>query len=174
MTESDTTSEMPLTGTALMPALRLTAMIILTIALSACNSEPQADAESAAIDFAAERETLMALERAWSDMYGQRDVDGIAELLAEESILLAPGLGPVVGRDSVVAATRALMAAEATDGMSVSWEPQAVFISSSGDMAYDYGRARTTLADVTVVEGSYLVVWTKEDGEWKVAADIFN
>lgn len=64
--------------------------------------------------------------------------------------------------------------AEATDGMSVSWEPQAVFVSSSGDMAYDYGRARTTLADGTVVEGSYLVVWTKEDGEWKVAADIFN
>ena len=48
------------------------------------------------------------------------------------------------------------------------------FISSSGDMAYDYGRATTTLADGTVVEGSYLVVWTKEDGEWKAAADIFN
>ena len=174
MTESDTTSEMPLIGTALMPASRLVAMVILAITLSACNSGPQSDAESAAVDSAAERETLMALEREWSGMYGEGNVDGIAGLLANESVLLAPGLSPVVGRDSVVAATRALMAAEVTDGMSVSWEPQAVFVSSSGDMAYDYGRARTTLADGSVVEGSYLVVWTKEDGEWKVAADIFN
>lgn len=165
---------MPLPGTALTPASRLAAMVTLTITLSACDSGPQTDAEPAAVDFAAERETLMALERQWSGMYGEGDLDGIAELLANESVLLAPGLGPVIGRDSVVAATRRLMAAEAADGMSVSWEPRAAFVSSSGDMAYDYGRATTTLADGSVVEGSYLVVWTKEDGEWKVAADIFN
>jgi len=165
---------MPLTGTALMPVLHLVPMAILSIALSACNSGPQTDAKSAVVDLAAERETLMALERDWSSMYGQRDVDGIAALLASQSVLLAPGLNPVVGRDSVVAATRALMAAEDADGMSVLWEPQAAFVSSSGDVAYDYGRARTTLADGSVVEGSYLVVWTREDGEWKVAADIFN
>jgi len=123
---------------------------------------------------AAERETLMALERKWSDMYGRGDVEGIAALLAEDSVLLTPGQSPVVGRENVIEATRALLAADAADGLSVSWEPQAAVISSSGDMAYDYGRATTTLADGTVVEGSYLVVWTREDGEWKVAADIFN
>ena len=165
---------MPLSGIALMPALRLASMVVLTFLLSACDSEPQTDSETVAVDFAAERETLMALDREWSAMYGQRDVEGIAALLAGESVLLAPGLDPVVGRDSVVAATRALMSTEEADGMSVSWEPRAAFVSSSGDMAYDYGRARTTLADGTVVEGSYLVVWTKENGEWKVAADIFN
>lgn len=56
----------------------------------------------------------------------------------------------------------------------VSWKSEAAFVSSSGDMAYDYGRATTELADGTVIMGSYLVVWTKENGEWKVAADIFN
>lgn len=165
---------MPLTASTLMPVLRLAALVLLTIPLGACDADPQIDADSAPVDPAAERETLMALERAWSDMYGRGDVDGIAALLAGESVLLAPGLPPVVGRDSVAAATRTLLAAEADDGMSVSWEPRAAFVSSSGDMAYDYGRARTTMADGTVVEGSYLVVWTKEDGAWKVAADIFN
>ena len=116
----------------------------------------------------------MALERKWSDLYGQRNVDGIAELLAEKSVLLVPGQPPAVGRDSVLALTRDLIAGEAADGVSVSWEPEAVFVSSSGDMAYDYGRSMTKLADGTVIEGSYLVVWTKEEGGWKVAADIFN
>ena len=155
---------------ARMPILRGAFALLLTVALGACNTDAQTDTGSAGL----ERETLMALERMWSDMYGRGDVEGIAALLAEDSVLLTPGQSPVVGRDSVIEATRALLAADAADGLSVSWEPQAAFISSSGDMAYDYGRATTTLADGTVVEGSYLVVWTKEDGEWKVAADIFN
>ena len=155
-------------------AFRCAALAILAIVLSGCNTDPQIDAESVAADLAAERETLMALERNWSDMYGQGDVGGIAALLAKEPILLAPGHSPAVGRDDVVALTRALMDAEAADGVSVSWEPQDVFISSSGDMAFDYGRATSTLADGSVIEGSYLVVWIKEDGEWKAAADIFN
>lgn len=168
------TSETPPTRIALMPVLRLATMVVLTVVLSACDSDPQIDSEPVAVDLAAEGETLMALEREWSAMYGQRDLDGIAPLLASESVLLAPGLEAVIGRDSVVAATRALMSAEDADGMSVSWEPQAAFVSASGDMAYDYGQATTRLADGTVVEGSYLVVWTKENGEWRVAADIFN
>jgi len=153
---------------ALTPILRLAFAVLLVVALSACDTDARTGTASA------ERETLMALERKWSDMYGRGDVDGIAELLAEDSVLLAPGQTPAVGRDNVIEATRALLAADAADGLSVSWEPQAAFISSSGDMAYDYGRATTTMADGTVVEGSYLVVWTKENGEWKAAADIFN
>jgi len=155
---------------ARMPILRGALALLLAVALGACNIDAQTDTGSAGL----ERETLMALERKWSDMYGRGDVEGIAALLAEDSVLLTPGQSPVVGRDSVIEATRALLAADAADGLSVSWEPQAAFISSSGDMAYDYGLATTTLADGTVVEGSYLVVWTREDGEWKVAADIFN
>jgi len=155
---------------ARMPILRGALALLLAVALGACNIDAQTDTGSAGL----ERETLMALERMWSDMYGRGDVEGIAALLAEDSVLLTPGQSPVVGRDSVIEATRALLAADAADGLSVSWEPRAAFISSSGDMAYDYGLATTTLADGTVVEGSYLVVWTREDGEWKVAADIFN
>ena len=157
-----------------MPILRCAFSVLLAAALGACNTDAQTGTASAELDAAAERDTLMAMERKWSDMYGQGDVDGIAELLAGVWALPAPGRSRAVGRDSVIEATRARLAAGAADGLAVSWEPQAAFISSSGDMAYDYGRATTTLADGTVVEGSYLVVWTKEDGEWKAVADIFN
>ena len=116
----------------------------------------------------------MKLEQECSDMYGEGDIDGIAELLASESVLLVPGEPPAVGRDNVLALTVELLTAEAADRVSVSWKSEAAFVSSSGDMAYDYGRATTELADGTVIMGSYLVVWTKESGEWKVAADIFN
>lgn len=148
--------------------------ILLVIGIGACNQDPETDTQTTNINEAAEQEALMNLEREWSTMYGNGDVEGIADLLSEKSVLLAPGLSPAVGRDSVVAVTRALLAAEAADGVSVSWTPLAAFVSRSGDMAYDYGRASTTLSDGSIVEGSYLVVWTKENGEWKVAADMFN
>ncbi|PAP75451.1 YybH family protein [Rubrivirga marina] len=148
--------------------------LALALTLGACQPDPQTNAEAVAVDLAAEREAVMAPERESSAMYGRGDVDGIAALLADESVLPAPVRPPTVGRDSVVAATRALLAAEAADGVSVSWEPVDAVVSPSGDMAFDWGRAATTLADGSVVEGSYLVVWTREDGEWKVAADLFN
>ena len=152
--------------------IRTLPLAALALALGACNPSPQPATES--VDLSAERDTLMAMERDWSAMYGQGDADGIAALLADESVLLAPGRPPALGRDSVVAVTRALLAAEAADGVSVSWEPLDAVVAPSGDMAYDYGRATTTLADGSVVEGSYLVVWTRENGRWRVAADVFN
>lgn len=149
-------------------------LMVLSIMFSACSTDRQNNSGSAAVDLSKEREALMTLERKWSDLYGQGDVEGIAELLAEESVLLVPGQPAAVGRESVLALTRKLLAAEAADGVSVSWEPDTAFVSSSGDMAYDYGRAKTTLHDGSIMEGSYLVVWIKKNGEWKVAADIFN
>ena len=122
----------------------------------------------------AEREKILSLERAWSAMYGGGDVDGIADLLADDTVLLAAGSPPVIGRDAVVAATRAMISEAEAGNVMVAWEPEDAFLSASGDMAWDYGRATTTLADGSVIEGSYLVVWRKERGVWKVVADIFN
>ena len=41
-------------------------------------------------------------------------------------------------------------------------------------MAYVYGTALGTTPDETQVPMKYLEVWVKIDGEWKVAADMFN
>jgi uncharacterized protein (TIGR02246 family) len=125
-------------------------------------------------DPAAAREAIMALERSWSAMYGGGDVEGIADLLAQDTVLLAPGSGIVRGRDQVIAATRAMIANEESENVLVAWEPEDAFVSESGDMAYDYGRSTATLSDGSVIEGTYLVVWRKERGVWKVVADIFQ
>ncbi len=110
------------------------------------------------------------LESEWSDMFGQRDLEGIMELMARRSVLIMPGAEPIVGIEDVRRATKAMLKSDDQ----VSWKSDIAYVSSSGDMAYDYGTATTKLADGSSVEGYYLVVWVKEDGEWKVAADMFN
>jgi ketosteroid isomerase-like protein len=121
--------------------------------------------------FSGEEESrIIELEAKWSDMFGDRDLSGIMELMAPNSVLIMPGAKPVIGIKDIRLATKAMLESEDQ----VSWKSDFAYVSSSGDMAYDYGTATTKLPDGTSVEGNYLVVWVKQDGEWKIAVDMFN
>jgi hypothetical protein len=48
----------------------------------------------------------------------------------------------------------------------VEWTSQAAFVSTSGDLGYTYGLAKTD------GEAGYLRVWRNQDGAWKVAYDL--
>lgn len=120
--------------------------------------------------FGPEQSRIIELESKWSSMFGQRDLDGIMALMAQDSVLIMPGSEPVVGIEDIRRATSTMLSSEDQ----ISWESDFAYVSSSGDMAYDYGTATTRLTDGSSIEGYYLVVWIKENGEWKVAADMFN
>lgn len=139
---------------------------VLAVASSSCDTS----SDSATVDVAAEAERIQSLESEWSAMYGANDLEGIMRLIAQDSLLLMPGSEPVVGVENIRRATERML----ESGDKVSWKSNFASVAQSGDMAYDYGTAKTTLADGSVVEGFYLVVWVKEDGRWKVAADMFN
>ena len=121
-------------------------------------------------EFGPEENRIVELESKWSGMFGERDLDGIMALMARDSVLIMPGSEPVIGIEDIRQATRSMLESEDQ----VSWKSDFAYVSSGGDMAYDYGTAKTKLSDGSSVEGYYLVVWIKEDGEWKVAADMFN
>jgi len=146
---------------------RMTSFSLLLVTMVACGSGQQ----SPTVDIAAEEATIMALEKEWSDMFVAGDLDGISAILAKDTVLLAPGEAPIVGASNVRAATKAMLA---SGDVEVSWKSNAAFVAPGGDMAYDYGTATTKLADGSVVAGQYLVVWIRENGKWKVAADMFN
>ncbi len=119
---------------------------------------------------AEEERRIIELETKWSDMFGKRDLDGVMQLMAKNSVLIMPGAEPVVGIEDIRRATKAMLESEDQ----VSWKSDFARVSSGGDMAYDYGTATTIMSDGTTVEGYYLVVWVKESDGWKVAADMFN
>ncbi len=141
-------------------------VILLLTALAACNSSSDAEA----IDTVAEAVAIAQLETEWSEMYGGRNLDGVAALMAQNSVLIMPGSEPIVGVENIRAATEEMLKSDDE----VSWASDFAFVAPSGDMAYDYGTATTKLADGSIVKGQYLVVWVKEHDQWKVAADMFN
>ncbi len=149
-----------------MEYFRACLVMLLLTAFAACNSSSKYEA----IDTAAEVVAITQLETEWSEMFGARDLDGVAALMAQNTVLIMPGSEPIVGVDDVRAATEEMLKADGE----VSWASDFAFVAPSGDMAYDYGTATTKLADASIVKGKYLVVWVKEHDQWKIAAEMFN
>lgn len=139
---------------------------IAALLIAACGG---ADAPPA-VDTMAEAEIVKELDREWARRYADRDMDWIAAIQTEDAVLLAPGGDRLDGREAVRAAWEEMpnIFPQAT------WEPVMVHVSSSGDMAYVYGTATSTTPDGTEIPMKYLETWVKVDGEWKVAADMFN
>ncbi len=143
----------------------LVAGALVAISLSACYSD------QSTVDTAAEADAIMALEREWSQKFGEGDIEWIMDLHVAEAVQFPPGGEPVVGSEAMRAAWQGMID---TEGLAIAWTPTAAYVSSSGDMAYDYGSATMTTPDGNTQAMKYLVVWTRQDGQWKVAFDMFN
>jgi ketosteroid isomerase-like protein len=64
-----------------------------------------------------------------------------------------------------------------TPGFDLTFTPEQIIVSSSGDMALDRGTFKLAVAPKGTPmsdTGKYVVVWRKTGGEWKAVADIFN
>ena len=142
--------------------MRLTLLALLTLSVGV--------SLTAYSQHSSEENRIAELESAWSGMFGDGNLEGVMALMAKDSVLIMPGSKPIVGLEDIRSATKAML--ESDD--QVSWVSDFAFVSASGDMAYDYGTATTQSPDGSSIQGHYLVVWIKEDGKWKVAADMFN
>ena len=151
-------------------ALGVLLTFVLGFACSPPREEPVAVPESP-FDAAAESQVILAIEREWTERLAADDVDWIVDLHAEGAWQLPPGAEPITGTEALREAWEAMAL---TEGLEITWEPTVARVSQSGDMAYDLGGATITNPDGSEVPAKYLVVWVREGGRWKVAADMFS
>jgi ketosteroid isomerase-like protein len=145
---------------------RGTWLAIAVVALVACQGGSQ-EAAVSEVDPAVEAAAIMALEREWSAKFQEKDLEWIVNLHATNGRQFPPNAEAVVGRDALRAQWEAMFDLDA------SWESAQAHVSESGDMAYDFGAATINTPEGPI-PSKYLVVWVREDGEWKVAVDMFS
>lgn len=163
---------------------KLSHLALATVILAvACSPQDEQRVEAAAETAAEEtqeavetaateaKQAIMELERTWSQKVAEKDTAWIAARHAANARTMPPNAEPVVGRDAIAAWWGDMVG---TEGLEISWEPAEAHVSGSGDMAYDVGTYEMTLPDGSTDSGKYLVVWVKEGGEWKIAADMFS
>ncbi|WP_155264049.1 YybH family protein [Sphingomonas segetis] len=137
------------------------------------NGTPEANG-AAAVDIGAEEQAIRGQVDRWAQLVKAKDAAGIAKLYTDDGAVMPPN-GPIAKGPAAIEKTWASMMQ--TPGFDLTFTPEQIVVSSSGDMALDRGTYSLKAAPKGTAQtdtGKYVVVWRKIAGEWKAAADIFN
>lgn len=157
--------------------LLLSAAVLL---LPACQEakKPTNDAaganSAAPVDTGADEQAIRRQVDRWLQLVKAKDAAAIAGLYAEDGAVMPPNAPIGKGREAIQKTWASIMQ---TPGFDLTFTPEQIIASSSGDMALDRGTYRLTVAPHGTAQtdtGKYVVVWRKIGSEWKAAADIFN
>ncbi len=150
-----------------MKYMRMIYVTLTSVLLGAC-VPPSVDVE-------AEQASLRAAADAYHEAGQTTDIDGLVGLYTDDGLMLPPNAADEAGLQSV---RNYVTAFTQLPGFSIRFDNVRVGVAASGDMGY-------TLADtIIIVDGSDgdpvedrvrdFHLWKKQDGEWKVAIDIWN
>ena len=153
---------------------------VTALLLPACQvgEKPANDAaevnSTAAVDTGADEQAIRGHVDRWLQLVKAKDAAGIAELYADDGTVMPPN-APIGKGHAAIQETWASMMR--TPGFDLTFVPEQIIVSSSGDMALDRGTYRLSVAPDGTAQtdtGKYVVVWRKIGSDWKAAADIFN
>ena len=147
---------------------KLITILATMVALAAGGCAPQVDIE-------VEQAALRAAADAYHEAARTVDIDSLVGLYTNDGLMLPPNAAEEVGLQGV---RNFATAFAQTPGFSARFENVRVEVAASGDMGY-------TLADNVInfddpdgnpvqEVGRDFHLWKKQDGEWKVAIDIWN
>ena len=109
----------------------------------------------------------------FSRYYTSQNYDALANAYSKDGVILPPGADIIKGREAIKKRWTL------PEGVKVPYHKiTPTEIKIIDDYAYDIGyyEGRTIRKDSSEVswKGKYLIVWKKEDGDWKIYADAWN
>ena len=109
----------------------------------------------------------------FSKYYTSQNYDALANAYSGDGVILPPGADIIKGREAIK--KRWIL----PEGVKVPYHKiKPIEIKIINDFAYDIGyyEGRTIRKNGSEVswKGKYLIVWKKEDGDWKIYADAWN
>jgi ketosteroid isomerase-like protein len=108
---------------------------------------------------------VMDIERAFARTMAERDFEGFASFLADETVFFA-GDKPLEGKQAVMDAWRAYYEAEAAP---FAWEPSTVVVLESGTLELSTGPVFNPAGEQVA---TFTSIWRREaTGQWQVVFD---
>jgi uncharacterized protein (TIGR02246 family) len=116
------------------------------------------------------RSAIEAANKAFSAALAKGDAAGVAALYTSTAQALPPGAPAAKGRDAVQKAFQAFIDGGVTNLTLTTQE-----VEAHGDTAHEVGTWALKGKDGAAVDdGSYVVIWKKEGGQWRLHRDIWN
>lgn len=114
------------------------------------------------------RASLKKLESEFSERSARKGaLDAFDFYLAEDARLLRENVPPAVGKNAALNLVSARLG-------TLSWQVTMADISASGDLGYTYGVFEFKSGAAAPERGSYVRVWKKQNGKWKVVMDVLS
>jgi uncharacterized protein (TIGR02246 family) len=146
--------------------MRKIILIVPVLIFLGCNQQK--------VDIKAEGEKVMQLSKEWSQAASAGDVEKIVSHWADDATLISAGQPPLNGKQAI---SKMVEESYKMPGFSISWQPQSVEVSESGDMAYMIENSQVSYTDSTgkpvTWHNKAVSIWRKQtDGTWKNVVDI--
>jgi uncharacterized protein (TIGR02246 family) len=128
----------------------------------------------AKVDKKAEGEKVMQLSKEWSQAASAGDVEKIIGYWADDAVVISAGQPVLNGKQAI---RKMVEESYKMPGFRITWLPQNVVVSESGDMAYLVEDSQISFADSAgepiTISNKAVSIWRKQaDGLWKNAVDI--
>jgi uncharacterized protein (TIGR02246 family) len=154
------------------PPVRLVVPVVLLLAAGACRVSVDRPRP------AATPEQQVAAIQARSDAFeaaaDARDAAALAALYAPDAVVMDPNQPTHRGRDAIRAHYASFIG---NPELTIASRATEIVVARAGDMAYEIGTttARIRAGEQTrEIQGRYLAVWTKVNGEWLIAREMSN
>ena len=149
---------------------KLVLLIVTVVAFSAC---ARASAP-VVVDTSAEEAKLKADALSWFDFYNKGDVDGVANLYADNALLMPPNAPAASGRAAIKAFFTTDIPATKAGGITLK-NTAVTGVGVSGDSGWISGTfAVVDASGKTLDTGKYMSVHKKTNGAWPYVSDIWN
>jgi uncharacterized protein (TIGR02246 family) len=136
------------------------------IAVAACASK--------APDTAADEAALKADPLAWAEAYNAGNADGVANLYAEDGILMAPGAPAAAGRGAIQEFIKSDIEKSKAEGLTFKIGDM-TGVGVSGDLGWVSGTFSITDASGAAVDaGKFVSVYRRTNGKWQLVRDTWN
>ena len=141
-------------------------LVLLLCFTFGCQKAEEAT-EEPVVDVEAEEEAIRTLTTEWFAAELRRDMEACLSNFAPDAVLHVEGAPTIVGISGIRAGYEEFFKIPFTDWV---MEPRTVFVSESGDLAYDFGSFKMVIEDLegrTEVPSKNIIIWRKLEGQWK-------
>ena len=126
------------------------------------------------VDKKAEGEKIMQLSKEWSKIASEGDIEKTVQYWADDAVLMSADQPMLNGKQAI---RKMVEESYKMPGFRISWQPQSVEVSESGDMAYLLENSQISFTDSTghpiIINNKAVSIWRKQaDGSWKNVVDI--
>lgn len=116
------------------------------------------------------RDAIVAANEIFVNTFNKGDAAGLAALYTEEGQLLPPNAETMVGHQAIQAFWQGAM-----DMGIKSAQIETGEVDAHGDTAIEVSKFKLYGAEGQVLDkGKFIVIWKRENGQWKLHRDIFN